>query len=98
MQTSELAALIRAEFHHGVALYTILQNKRLEHADGRQFSLNMRDLGGLIAALRDVGEDYLDFFMLEDDEAYDQGLTVLPEIHSALERAGFKVSELGPSR
>lgn len=91
--SAELANFVKAEFHHGVALYTILQNKRLEHVDGEKFRLNQRDLGALIAALRDMGEDYLDFFMLEDDEDFDRGLPALPEVSRVLAGAGFTVSE-----
>jgi hypothetical protein len=91
LESRELVELVRAEFHHGVALNSLLFNCALKHQDGSHIQFGLRLLGALVAALRDIGEDYLDFYLDDDTEAYDRGLEVLPAMRKAVESAGFTI-------
>lgn len=57
-----LAARARDDHDFAVELYGALCNADWRHDDGTEWSGSWRYAGGVVAELRDLGEDYLDFY------------------------------------
>lgn len=89
--TSDFMRFLASDQAHAYAAYTAIQNRKLTLPDGAVILFGQRSAAGLIAALRDNGEDYLDYFA--NDDLYDDCLAHLSELQAILERNGFAVQD-----
>lgn len=78
--------------NYAKALYAALCNNEFEK-DGKKWSCTWRYAGGLVADLRNEGEDYLDYYcsgLLHDEEPIAEG-HITDELRQDIESLGWSI-------
>ena len=87
----EFMAFLNADFLNAYAAYSALQNRKVTLPDGAMLQFGQRSAAGMIAALRDNGEDYLDYFA--NDEPYDAAWPLIETARKLVEQNGLMIGE-----
>lgn len=87
---------VKTDRQLAVEIYCAMCNVAWRHEDGSRFSCSWRTAGGIVADLRNLGEDYLHFYCsgLSDDEPPVSEGDVTDRVAAALAERGWAYEAL----